>query len=244
MRCNFIQYPLAEAMTHLSLITGIDSFLLDNQMNVISQTNDNKLVNQFCLLCDAFIKVQNNDTPLSLKCANGYRFLASYITIDNLTAATIVLGPFTLFDAHNCQKSKRVPIVTYDSYDTLKTTVDAYAALISQKQLITIANDTFSKISGYIKTHIDEDLSVDTLKAATLIPRNTIFQTVKDTTSMSLGHYINKVRLEHASMLLTSSDLSVSQISEMCGIFDCNYFSRIFKKQYGLTPREYRKRHA
>jgi AraC-like DNA-binding protein len=246
MGCNFNQYHLIELITHLSLITKIDSFLLDNQLNAISQTNNNKrLVNHYCLSCEAFFKVQNNDAPVSLNCANGYQFLASYITIGDIPAATVIVGPFTTLNNNtSCHRSETIPVVSHHSYSAIQTTVDSYAALISQKQLITLTNDSFSKVSDYIKTHIGEDLSVDTIKTALLIPRNTIFQTVKDATSMSLGHYIKKVRLEHASLLLTSSDFSVSQISEMCGIFDCNYFSRIFKKQHGLTPREYRKKNS
>ena len=52
---------------------------------------------------------------------------------------------------------------------------------------------------------------------------------------------LRDIRLKHAaSMLLTTTD-SIQQISAAVGITDTNYFTKLFRKKYGLTPREYRR---
>ena len=52
--------------------------------------------------------------------------------------------------------------------------------------------------------------------------------------------YINLLRLEKAKILLTDSNLSVSEISSSVGFEDQFYFSRVFKAQFGVSPIKYR----
>ena len=53
--------------------------------------------------------------------------------------------------------------------------------------------------------------------------------------------YILLLRLERARELLSSPDMSVTEIALSCGFSDCNYFIRIFKKYYSMTPMAVRK---
>jgi AraC-like DNA-binding protein len=52
--------------------------------------------------------------------------------------------------------------------------------------------------------------------------------------------YIETQRLDSAAELLISTSLLVKEISKMAGYEDEHYFSRIFKKNYGITPKKYR----
>lgn len=52
--------------------------------------------------------------------------------------------------------------------------------------------------------------------------------------------HLQKVRLEHAELLLRTSDLTVKQIADLCGFSDMNFFYRVFKRSHGMTPREFR----
>ena len=53
--------------------------------------------------------------------------------------------------------------------------------------------------------------------------------------------YLTAIRMRHACSMLKSSDMNVTEISVQCGFNDPNYFSRIFKKNMGITPLQYRK---
>ena len=58
--------------------------------------------------------------------------------------------------------------------------------------------------------------------------------------SLSPIQYINKKRVERAQLLLFTTDLSVKEVAYHLGISDHSYFSRLFRKVAGITPKEYR----
>jgi two-component system response regulator YesN len=57
---------------------------------------------------------------------------------------------------------------------------------------------------------------------------------------MTINHYINKIRIETAKNLLSSSQLKIHDIARRCGFNNTNYFTRSFKKNTGLLPTLYR----
>ena len=54
--------------------------------------------------------------------------------------------------------------------------------------------------------------------------------------------YRNGIRINSATALLINTDLQVSEIATRCGFEDAYYFSRIFKKIVGVSPRKYRRK--
>ena len=66
----------------------------------------------------------------------------------------------------------------------------------------------------------------------------------KEQLGMSPTKYIIKLRIEHARELLESTNLPIQEIGIACGYPDINFFSRVFKKYVGLTPREFKKKHS
>jgi len=68
------------------------------------------------------------------------------------------------------------------------------------------------------------------------------FRTIfKQKTGTSPNQYIIMLRLRNASLLLKQTDLSIKEIAESMGFSDQMYFSRIFKKRFGMTPKDFRK---
>lgn len=61
-------------------------------------------------------------------------------------------------------------------------------------------------------------------------------------TGMTVTDCINKTRIRQALILLNTSELSIGDIASRCGFPDANYFSRVFRKQQGLSPKQYRDR--
>ncbi len=59
--------------------------------------------------------------------------------------------------------------------------------------------------------------------------------------TMSFSDYLKNIRLEKAKELLVKSDLNLSEISQAIGYSDISYFSRIFKKEFQMTPSKYRR---
>jgi len=59
-------------------------------------------------------------------------------------------------------------------------------------------------------------------------------------TGITLTEFVNRKRAEYGVLLLNTTSMQVQAIAQHCGISDINYFTRIFKKYIGKTPKEYR----
>ena len=59
-------------------------------------------------------------------------------------------------------------------------------------------------------------------------------------TGKTVTEYVTHVRMETAANLLRSTQLQIQTVAQHCGITDVNYFSKVFKKHFGVTPRQYR----
>jgi len=63
----------------------------------------------------------------------------------------------------------------------------------------------------------------------------------KDATGLSPNDYLLELRIQHASKLLTETDSAIYEVSELVGITDWFYFSKAFKRKFGVSPVKYRK---
>lgn len=99
----------------------------------------------------------------------------------------------------------------------------------------------FSQVLAYIHTHLHEKLSVEQLAALQRLNVDYFsrqFQAVLG--SRPIDYIINK-RMEQAQLLVATSSLSLPEIAEQVGIADIYYFSRLFKRRFGMPPGRYRK---
>ena len=60
---------------------------------------------------------------------------------------------------------------------------------------------------------------------------------------LSPTQYVNRIRIQHAAMLLAGTDRGLPDVAADCGFENLSYFHRLFRDQYGTTPRGYRLRH-
>ena len=90
------------------------------------------------------------------------------------------------------------------------------------------------------KQMIQGDLQLDTIARLMGTSKSTLSRRIKQITGCAPSAYILQLRLDHACHLLTSSDLSIGEISLACGFDDMSYFSRVFRQNYEITPSQYR----
>lgn len=113
----------------------------------------------------------------------------------------------------------------------------------SESQLHLAATSSTSKINivlSYIERHLAEPISVEDLAKLVHFHPNYFMHYFKSMMGLSPIVYINKKRLEKARRMLATTELSVSAVADEIGL-ELYYFSRIFKKQSGLSPTDYRK---
>lgn len=60
---------------------------------------------------------------------------------------------------------------------------------------------------------------------------------------LSPTQYVNRIRIQHAAMLLADTDRPLPDLASYCGFENLSYFHRMFRQQYGTTPHNYRQRH-
>ena len=60
---------------------------------------------------------------------------------------------------------------------------------------------------------------------------------------LSPTQYVNRIRIQHAAMLLSATDRPLADLATDCGFENLSYFHRLFRDQYGTTPKKYRSRH-
>ncbi|SHH52217.1 PocR ligand-binding domain-containing protein [Clostridium grantii] len=117
----------------------------------------------------------------------------------------------------------------------------ACAAYIWFKKIVHVQRGSlFFRIDTFIKENLENELTQEVICKKINIGRTTLYNCLKRNVSMSLTNYIMKLRLEKARELLERTDLKVRDVALKVGIADYNYFSRVFKKRYEITPREFR----
>ncbi|HEX7365582.1 MAG TPA: AraC family transcriptional regulator [Pelobium sp.] len=95
----------------------------------------------------------------------------------------------------------------------------------------------------FMKQHVDSNLSTAELASNASLSVSHFSSTFKRITGVSAMAYFNQLKMNKACDYLKYSDTLVKEISYKLGIYDVQYFSRLFVKTIGITPLKYRKRH-
>ncbi|MBW4083917.1 response regulator [Paenibacillus sp. S150] len=97
------------------------------------------------------------------------------------------------------------------------------------------------EIRQYLARNYARDMTLQHIAERFFISRENVSRKFKQITGENLSDYLTDLRVDKAKTLLRNTNLRLSQVSELVGYEDEKYFSRVFKKSTGQTPREYRK---
>ena len=120
----------------------------------------------------------------------------------------------------------------------LKREQSDFAFMASQ-----INDATTARILKYVTEHIDTpDLKIDDIADAMGMSRSVLYTKIKQQLGMTPIDFVRHVRIMRACELLKDTDESLSSVAFAVGFSDPKYFSKVFKRETGIVPTEYRER--
>lgn len=99
-------------------------------------------------------------------------------------------------------------------------------------------NESLKKAIAYIRLNYHEDININRVADHTGISERYLRILFSQHLNLSPLEYLNQIRINKAVELLRNTEMSVKEICFQCGFQSPQYFSRIFKQQMGVSPRE------
>lgn len=231
---------------HYDLISPEDSLLsmqlLEERYDLESQLI--KTVSQGQVHRAEIIMNQISQRQFEVRNPNSLRNMQNYLIILNTLLRTAAskgaVHPFHI-DKISSKFARKIEQATSEEACThlIKEMIRKYCLLVKNHSM-----KGYSLLVQKVVTQIDYDLTADLgLKAiSSLLNVNSSYLSTlfKKETGTTLTEYVNRKRIEHALFLLNSTNMQIQVIAQYCGIPDVNYFTKIFKKIIGQTPKDYR----
>lgn len=101
-------------------------------------------------------------------------------------------------------------------------------------------DDRIRKIVEYCQENTERNITVDMLADIACVTKSHLMRLFREKMGVSPLQYITRKKIQLAQRLLLTTDMTVKEISEKTGLTDSSYFIRVFKKNIGFTPQDYR----
>lgn len=115
-----------------------------------------------------------------------------------------------------------------------------FTSRVQQSKLPENISDEIQSAIQFTSLHITESISVEDIAEHIGRSRAYLSDKFKKETGKTVGEYITELRMREARILLKYTDKSLSEISNYLNFSSQSYFQNVFKKQYGITPGEFR----
>lgn len=104
-------------------------------------------------------------------------------------------------------------------------------------------SENFTLMLSYINENYNKIKNIEEIAQQFYISKYYLCHLFKETTGLTLIQYINNIKIQNACHMLTHTNLTISQIGELCGFSSTMYFCKCFKQTIHMTPKEFRNHH-
>lgn len=96
------------------------------------------------------------------------------------------------------------------------------------------------EVKKYIREHMTDDINVKDIAETLHFNAQYLMRSFKSKTGYCIMEYITKTRMETSKKLLKDTDLPVKEVATLLGYGDYAYFTRVFRKEFGVSPTKFR----
>lgn len=178
-----------------------------------------------------FLQIQNlEDMRLELHYLNGYARAACMTTTVHPSYILQLSSTFTN-KITNAGSRTALQRLTHDICHKYCLLIKNYAFHEYSKSIRAVIN--------YIHLHLDEELSLSRIAEQFQKNASSLSSAFSKEVGMSITNYIHQTRIKEAILYFNTTKMSVSEVAVTVGFQDFAYFSRLFHKQIGCSPRDY-----
>lgn len=126
-----------------------------------------------------------------------------------------------------------------EAFDITPYMVRSYCDLVENRSM-NAYSDPVRKILVTVDASLSGDLSLKRFSKDLFLNTSYLSTLFKKEVGMTLTDYVNQNRISYAKKLLKSTTLSIQDIAMKAGFSDVHYFARLFRRESGMSPREWR----
>ena len=201
-------------------------------------------------------------TDLMMPVKNGYEFvdemkqskLLNHIPVIMLTAKTSdedrIKGLRYGAEAYIRKPFQQEELLTriQNIFESRRILKEKYMkAIIHNNSENKLDNDANLEFLQAITTIINSEINNPKLNSTFLADKmalsiSQLNRKINGITGYSTISYVLQIKLSKAKKMLADKNISIAEVSDACGFYDASYFSRVFKKEFGLSPSRYQKK--
>ena len=119
--------------------------------------------------------------------------------------------------------------------------LEACTAYVLQSELVALQQERLvDRITRYVDENLHRRIDARGVAGHFHISRTRLYEIAGKSLGMGLSEFVRMKRMERAKRLLSTTGESIARIAEQVGFEDCTYFSKVFRQEFHLSPREYR----
>lgn len=267
MKIKLDTIPLAETIQYFYMLTGIRTVIFDGGFQEVfaypreacpfcRTIRTNADLREKCRKSDleAFHKCREEDKICIYQCHAGLVEAALPIKHENRVIGYIMLGQIT--DIKDKKELRKLGESIHQAYGidceiaeikyktknqilAASKLLEVCTAYLLLKEMVGVENE---KIVGaareYIRDHIAEEITIEALCQHTDTNRTRLYEMFRKECGMGIAAYIRETRMAEARRRLRETEATVAEVSAAVGFYDYNYFSRVYKRRFGLSPRK------
>lgn len=263
---------LSRLLNNLHLCTGIKFALMDETGREVYTSSDrtpfcSAILSEACEKCYACDRenvaaVLRTHQPRRYLCHAGL-YEAAMPVIDGGEVAAIILFGQMLDDSPREEQWKRIkrlcrwhsdPEGLHQAFlhlrriseEQMEACMEVARACVSEVRLHGLkaleTRDDAMRLKLYIDSHYAEPLSSDSLAESLHVGKTKLYAVCEKRFRMTPMQLVTRVRMEAAQELLSATGESVKAVSQAVGFADQNYFAKVFRKEVGMSPTEFRRK--